>query len=220
MPALAGHFPDLAEMMRRLGSTQIRNAGTLGGNIANGSPIGDSAPALIALGASLVLRRGSGERAIPLEKFFVEYGKQDRAKDEFVSRIEIPLAKPEELFRCYKVSKRFDQDITSCLGAFRLELDGNRVAGIRIAYGGMAGTPKRATSAEAALMGGVWNEPAIEAAVVALSRDFQPIGDMRASAAYRARIGANLLRKFFVETTEPLAETRVVPMRRSMHARA
>ncbi len=220
MPFLAGYYPDLVEMMRRLGSTQIRNVGTIGGNIANGSPIGDCAPALIALGARLVLRGRARERAMALEDFFIEYGKQDRAKDEFVSRVLVPLPEADTLFRCYKITKRFDQDITSCLGAFRLKLKDGHVAQIRIAYGGMAGTPKRASALEAALLGQVWEAGALEAALPNLAQDFQPITDMRAGAEYRLKVAGNLARKFLIETTQPNEQTRIVEARRQAHARA
>ncbi|HTH97983.1 MAG TPA: xanthine dehydrogenase small subunit, partial [Stellaceae bacterium] len=137
--AIAAEYPDFGELLRRLGSAQIRNCGTMGGNIANGSPIGDSPPPLIALGAKLVLRRGGERREIALEDFFLDYGKQDRRPGEFVESIRLPRHDPARRFACYKISKRFDQDITACLGAFNLKLARGRVADIRICYGGMAG---------------------------------------------------------------------------------
>ncbi len=211
------HHPDFAATLRRLGSEQIRNAGTMGGNIANGSPIGDSPPPLIALGSRLVLRRGDRYRELPLEEYFLEYGRQDRQPGEFVAAIRVPIAQPGRLLRCYKVSKRFDQDITAVLGAFAVILEAGRVLDIRICYGGMAGVPKRAMEAEAALNGKPWTRDTIEAAAAALALDYQPISDMRASAAYRMTIAGNLLRKFFAETSEAPPLTRVLTERQAAH---
>ncbi len=209
-PLLARHFPDLGELFRRLGALQVRNLGTLGGNIANGSPIGDSPPPLIVAGARLRLRRGTERREIAMEDFFIDYGRQDLAAGEFLETILIPLPKAGDRFACYKISKRFDQDISALLGAFRLRLDSARVAEIRIAYGGMAGIPKRALSAEAALQGQAWNETTLSQAIAALARDFSPIDDHRASAHYRLTVAGNLLRKFFLETTDDESSTRVL----------
>ena len=217
---IEAHYPDIAAMMRRLGSEQIRNAGTIGGNIANGSPIGDSPPPLIALGSRLVLRRGDRLRELPLEDFFLDYGKQDRQPGEFVVAVKVPVADPNRILRCYKVSKRFDQDITASLGAFALTLAGGKVEDIRICFGGMAPIPKRARQAEAALKGKDWTRDTVEAACWVLSEDYAPITDMRASARYRLAVAQNLLRKFFIETSEPAARTRIVAERRAAHARA
>ncbi|TFL20122.1 xanthine dehydrogenase small subunit [Jannaschia formosa] len=181
--AIAPHHPSFAELLRRYGSVQVRNAATIGGNIANGSPIGDSPPPLIALGATLHLRRGAERRAMPLEDFFLDYGKQDRQPGEFVEAVTIPR-QPDALY-CHKVSKRFDQDISAlCMGANLPVVEG-RLAAPRIAFGGMAGTPKRAAHAEAALDGQKVTEAAFEKAAAALAEDFTPLSDMRASAAYR-----------------------------------
>jgi xanthine dehydrogenase small subunit len=200
--ALARLHPDLGELMRRFASIQIRNAGTVGGNIANGSPIGDLPPALIALDARLTLRRGPERREIPLEDFFIAYGRQDRAPGEFVESAFAPRLRPEMRFACYKISKRFDQDISAVMGAFRVTLAAGKVAVARIAYGGMAATPKRAPAAEAALTGRVFDEAAIEDAAAALAEDFTPITDMRASAAYRLKAAQNLLRRFLLENQD------------------
>src|SRR5439155_7385755 len=143
-PVLARHYPDLGELYRRFASPPIRNAGTLGGNIANGSPIGDSMPALITLGTTLVLRKGRTTRELPLDEFYLGYQKTALQPGEFVERIRIPLPAPDRHFRTYMFSKRFDQDISAVCAAYCLELEGTRVSGIRIAYGGMAATPKRA----------------------------------------------------------------------------
>jgi xanthine dehydrogenase small subunit len=207
---LAALWPDLGEMMRRLGSVQIRNSGTIGGNIANGSPIGDMPPALIALGATLVLRRGGARRRMPLDDFFLAYGKQDRAPGEFVEAVIVPKSSPASVLKIYKLSKRFDQDISAVCGAFALTLEDGLVRAARIAFGGMAATPKRALACEAALLGKPWSEATVAAGMAALEADYQPISDMRASAAYRLTSAKNLLRKAFVETSEPTAATRVL----------
>ncbi len=211
------HYPDFGEVIRRLGSTQIRNAGTMGGNIANGSPIGDSPPPLIALGATLVLRSAGGRREMPLEDYFIAYGKQDRRPGEFVEMIRLPLPRSGWQFRCYKISKRFDQDITATLGAFNIKLANGMVEDIRIAFGGMAPTPKRALACEAALRGKPWTRATVADGQLALRRDYTPITDMRASKEYRSLVAEKLLLKFFVETTEADAETRVVGEWRRAH---
>ena len=193
--ALAPHHPSFAALLRRYASTQVRNAATIGGNIANGSPIGDGPPALIAMGATLHLRRGDEMRSIPLEDFFLDYRKQDRRPSEFVAGISIPEAAPG--LRCYKISKRFDQDISAVLGCFNLTLADGRITSARIAFGGMAGIPKRAAHVEAALTGKPWTEATVAAAIPAFALDFQPLSDMRASADYRLLTAQNLLRRYF-----------------------
>jgi xanthine dehydrogenase small subunit len=155
-----------------------------------------------------------------LEDFFIDYGKQDRQPGEFVVGVRIPVADPKRILRCYKISKRFDQDITASLGAFALTLNGDVVENIRICFGGMAPVPKRARSAEAALKDKSWTRENVEGACWVISEDYTPITDMRASAKYRLRAAQNLLRKFFIETTEPEAKTRIVAERRAAHARA
>ncbi len=216
--ALARHYPDMGEVIRRLGSLPIRNAGTIGGNVANGSPIGDMPPMLIAAGATLHLRRGPKQRTLPLEDFFLAYGSQDRRPGEFVEKITVPTPAPGTRFRAYKISKRFDQDISAVLGAFAIRLEGETIAAARIAFGGMAATPKRAQAVEAKLIGAPWSEATVRAAMVELARDFQPITDMRASAEYRLRVAQNLLLRLFIETTDPTTETRLVGDRTLAHA--
>ena len=213
--AMAAIDPDLVELFRRFGGKQVRAVGTLGGNIANGSPIGDSPPALIALGATLHLRRGQATRSLPLEDFFIDYGKQDLAAGEFVTGIDVPRLESDEVFRCYKISKRFDQDISALLGAFRFTLEGSCVAAARVAFGGMAATPKRAAAAEAALKGLRLADPHDrDAACAALASDFRPIDDMRASARYRLETAQALLRKALHEAGgEPSAATRITGLR-------
>ena len=208
--ALGKLYPDIGELVRRIGSVQVRNAGTIGGNIANGSPIGDTPPALIAAGAQLVLRLGDIERRLPLEEFFLAYGKQDRMPGEVVTAIEVPKPAANSHFSCYKISKRFDQDISAVCGAFTLQIDEGIVTSARIAFGGMAATPKRAVHAEAALIGQPFDQAHAEAAMQALSRDFQPIDDMRASAEYRLKVAKNLVMKCYVEHVQNEVQTRLV----------
>lgn len=214
---LAYHYPDMGEVIRRIGSVPIRNAGTIGGNVANGSPIGDSPPLLIAAGARLHLRRGDERRSMPIEDFFVDYGKQDRRPGEFVEKVVVPYPAPGARFRAYKISKRFDQDISAVLAAFSLRLDGDRIAEARVAFGGMAATPKRARAVEARLSGSPWNEATVQNAMAALEKDFQPITDWRASAAYRMQVSKNLLMRLYLETTDPQQETRLAGDRRLAH---
>jgi xanthine dehydrogenase small subunit len=198
--AICRHYPELGELWQRFASLPIRNAGTLGGNVANGSPIGDSMPWLIALGSRLVLRSQGGERALALEDFYLGYQQKDMQPGEFVQALRIPLPRPEVVFRTYKLAKRFDQDISAVCAAFAFELDEGVVRGARIAFGGMAATPKRAPLAEAALLGRSWTEAALEDAIAALARDYAPLSDMRASGAYRMQAAQNLLRRFWFET--------------------
>ena len=202
---IARRFPDMHEFWSRIGGEQVRNMGTVGGNIANGSPIGDTPPALIALGASITLRRGSERRTVQLDDFFIDYGKQDRRPDEFVERVHIPFPGKNDKFAVYKISKRRDEDISSVCGAFRVTLDKGVVSDAVIAFGGMAATPKRARSAETALVGKSWTEAAALDAQGELARDFSPISDWRASADYRALVSGNLMRRFWLETAgEPV----------------
>lgn len=196
-PLMRDLYPSFGELLRRYGSVQVREAATLGGNIANGSPIGDSPPVLIALGARLHLRKGTSRRDMPLEEFFIDYGKQDRASGEFVEAITLP--KNQADMRCYKVSKRFDQDISALCAAFNITVDNDRVTAARIAFGGMAGTPKRAKALEAALTGNSWSEDSVKASAGALEEDFTPMSDMRASASYRMETAQNLLLRYFHE---------------------
>jgi xanthine dehydrogenase small subunit len=204
-------FPDLGELLRRFGSVQVRNAATIGGNIANASPIGDSIPALIALGARLALRKGGARRTIPLEDYFIAYGRQDRQPGEFVESVEIPLLDQPERLRCYKLSKRFDQDISAVCGCFNIGIQDSRVIEARIAFGGMAAIPKRASAVEAALQGQRWTLSTVMAALPAFDEDFTPISDMRASATYRALAAKNLLVKYFHETQGQTATRLVGP---------
>ncbi|MFD1694282.1 xanthine dehydrogenase small subunit [Roseibium aestuarii] len=192
--------PDLGALWKRIGSRQVRASGTVGGNIANGSPIGDSPPALIALGATLELQSHHGDRTLPLEDFFIDYGRQDRGAGEFVTGLFVPRPAADQVFRCYKISKRFDQDISAVMGAFLFTLEGARITAARIAFGGMAGTPKRAIGAEAALVGATVEDPATwTEALKAIQSDYTPLSDMRASAEYRAETARALLAKALME---------------------
>jgi xanthine dehydrogenase small subunit len=219
MPYLGRIDPDLGELMRRFASIQVRSIGTIGGNIANGSPIGDTPPALIALGATLTLQRGAVTRDIPLEDFFVAYGKQDRAAGEFVRKVRVPKLKPGEHFRCYKISKRFDQDISAVMGAFKFVVDGSHIRSARIGFGGMAATPKRARKTEAKLVGADMRLSSDwQAAIDALAEDFAPIDDARGTAAYRRHIAGALLSKALTEVAgAPTAATRVNGIREAVN---
>lgn len=209
------HYPELREMWERFASVPVRNAGTLGGNVANGSPIGDSMPWLIALGATVVLRGPDGVRSLPLESLYVGYMKKAMAADELVEAVEVPLPRPEIRFRTYKLAKRHDSDISAVCAAFALTLDeGTRNEGhvvcARVAFGGMAAVPARAEKCELALAGQPWNEATLASAMRALGEDFTPLDDMRASARYRSRAAANLLKRCFLETRheDPLLASR------------
>ena len=194
-------IPAFGRLFDRIGGSQVRNMGTIGGNIANGSPIGDTPPPLIALGATLTLRSHSGRRVMPLENYFLAYGKQDRMPGEFVEKIRVPRPPEGNHFAVYKISKRRDEDISALCGAFNLTLDlDGHVEDIRIAFGGMAATPKRASHVEQALIGKPWRWDTISTARDAFDKDYQPLTDWRASAEYRSLTAKNLLTRFFLET--------------------
>ena len=197
---LSSGYPEFAEMFRRFSSVPVRNAGTLVGNIANGSPIGDSMPALISIGARIKLRRGSESREMVLEDLYIDYQKNAMQNGEFVESVIIPKRDDSKQVRCYKLCKRFDQDISAVCAAFALRLDGDTVASVDIVLGGMAAIPKRAAQAEAVLNGNKWDEASVQKAMKALAQDFSPLTDMRASAAYRQQGAANLLYRFYLET--------------------
>ena len=198
---LARKVPALAGLINRIGGEQVRNMGTIGGNIANGSPIGDSPPPLIALGATVKLRSAAGTRMLRLEDYFIAYGRQDRKAGEFVESVFVPYPAEGTQFAVYKISKRRDEDISALCGAFHLALDASgNVADIRIAFGGMAGTPKRARTVEAELIGKSWTEAMVTAARAAFDADYTPLTDWRASAEYRQLTAKNLLIRFYLET--------------------
>ncbi|PXX44848.1 xanthine dehydrogenase small subunit [Undibacterium pigrum] len=199
--AVCQHYPDeLTEMWQRFASQPIRNTGTLGGSVANGSPIGDSAPWMIALGAEIVLHSVRGQRVLLLESFYLDYMKKDMQPGEFVAAVRIPLPKVGQQFRTYKLAKRYDQDISAVCAAFAISLDGDIVRDAHIAFGGMAATSRRAPLAEAALNGQAWNEATVKNAMALLAQDYTPLTDMRASNTYRMQTAQNLLRRFWLET--------------------
>jgi xanthine dehydrogenase small subunit len=200
IPHLLRHWPEMTDMLQRFASPPVRNTATVGGNVANGSPIGDSMPAFIALGASIVLRGAGGERSMPLEDFYIAYQKTALAAGEYVAEIRVPLPVRGQVFRIYKISKRFDQDISALCAGLSLGLEKGVVRAARLAFGGMAATPTRAAHAERVLVGRVWDAATVAAAQDALGADFQPITDMRASAAYRQVVARNLLMRLFLET--------------------
>jgi xanthine dehydrogenase small subunit len=218
--ALGAIDPDVTEVLRRFGSMQVRTAGTVGGNIANGSPIGDLAPMLIALDATLELRHGDDVRQLPLESFFLDYGKQDRRPGEFVRRLLVPKLPARSHFRAYKITKRPDEDISAVLAAFCLQLDGGTIREARVAFGGMAGIPKRAKTVEEKLRGLSLADPSgWQAAAAAIGADFTPLTDLRASAGYRSRVAVNLVVKALAEIAGLSPQvTRVADRRMLAHA--
>jgi xanthine dehydrogenase small subunit len=197
--ALVAQHPALAEQARRFASPPVCNSGTLCGNIANGSPIGDSIPALIALGAEVELRHGTCHRRMPLERLYLGYQKKDLQPGEFVVGVVVPPPKAGRFFASYKLAKRIDQDISSVCAAFAVEVSDGRVMNARLAYGGMSAIPARAANAEKALVGQPWSEAAIDSAIDALPADFTPLTDARASQAYRLKAAGNLLRRFYMQ---------------------
>jgi len=210
--ALALEWPTLRDIWLRFAALPLRVAGTMGGNVVNGSPIGDSAPVLMALGATLVLRRGGRVRSMPLEDFYVGYMQNRLEAGEFLQAIEVPRrGERHQAVRAYKISKRFDCDISAVCAALALELEDERIASVRLAYGGLAATVERAVQAEAALLGQPWTEATLRPAMAALARDYTPLTDMRASAGYRLQVAQNLLRRFWLETrlVDPLPESSV-----------
>ncbi|MBA4218366.1 MAG: xanthine dehydrogenase small subunit [Roseateles sp.] len=200
--ALTALAPSLAELWRRFASPPVRHAGTLGGNIANGSPIGDGAPALIALGAQVVLRRGAQQRRLPLEAFYLGYMKKDLQPGEFVEAVHMPKPDTSWAISAHKISKRHDSDISAVCAVLALQLRNGTVQQARFAFGGMAAVVKRAAAAEAAVVGQSWTAPTAEAAAQALAQDFTPLTDMRASDRYRLKVAQNLVRKLWLESLD------------------
>jgi len=213
-PMLHEEYHELGEMIERIGSKQVRNNGTLGGNIGNASPIGDMPPALIALGAEMTLRRGESERKILVEDYFLGYKQTVLAGSEFIRNIYIPKAKPNQTVKLYKISKRIDDDISAVLAAFFIEIEQNIVTNLRFAFGGMAAIPMRAKHCEAVLINKPFNQENIKAAQQALTQDFQPMTDVRASDKYRMKVAQNLIQKCYLELQNEMQknsiETRVV----------
>ncbi len=221
--ALAAHWPGLRDVWLRFASLPIRQAGTMGGNVANGSPIGDAAPVLMALDAAIVLQRGDVVRSLPLAAFYVDYMKNQLQPGEFVRALRVPLPDPQApstAVRAYKISKRFDCDISAVCAGLALQCDGDTVRAARFAYGGMAATVRRAAHAEAAVVGQPWSAATVQAAMAALAQDFTPLTDMRASAAYRLQVAQNLLQRLWLETRAdaPLPEAAVSVFARGVPA--
>jgi xanthine dehydrogenase small subunit len=206
--ALVTQWPSLQEVADRFGSPPVRNAGTLCGNLANGSPIGDALPTLMALGAQIELRCGQRTRLLALEKFYLGYQKKDLAPGEFVVAVRVPRPAAEARVRVFKLSKRIDQDISAVCLACAVSLEAGRITAARVALGGMAAVAARAPAAEAILIGAPWSRATFESAALSLAQDFKPLSDMRASSDYRMSGGANLLRRFFL-SYEPDAVTRL-----------
>lgn len=202
--ALTAFEPHWDELARRFASTPVKNAGTLGGNVANGSPIGDSMPALIALGARILLQKGSTTRELALEDFYLDYRQTALRPGEFVRALllEAPTAGLQRHFRAYKVAKRLDQDISAVATGFAVHLDADGIVRCaRLAFGGMAGTPRRARACEAAMLGRPWLEDTVRLGMAALREDFAPLSDVRATRTYRLSVAASLLQRFWLETT-------------------
>jgi len=204
------YYPDLGEMIERIGSKQVRNTGTLGGNVGNASPIGDMPPALIALGATMTLHMCGQERTILVEDYFVDYKKTVLKPAEFIKSVQIPKPKTGQTLKLYKISKRFDDDISAVLAAFFIEQSNQKITNIRLAFGGMAAIPKRAPEAEAMLQGNSLNKSSVTQAKAALTKDFQPMSDVRASDKYRMTVAQNLIEKCYLELQSKTIETRVV----------
>jgi len=210
--AIVARYPMLEELADRFASPPIRNSGTFCGNVANGSPIGDSMPFLIALGSTVGLRKGARRRELPLESFYLGYQKKALEPGEFVETVRVPLPRPGLLMTSYKISKRIEQDISAVCAAYALEVEGGVIRGARIAYGGMAAIPQRAPRTEAALAGKPWSRATIEAALPLLEQDFKPIGDMRASGGYRLQVAKSLLERFFLEHSGAAVPSRVAEL--------
>ncbi len=198
--ALVAQRPQLKTFANRFAGLPVRNSGTLGGNVANGSPIGDSMPLLIALGAHLVLLSARGHREMPLEQFYTGYRKNVLAPDEVVGWIKVPSPNEGEFLRAYKISKRYDDDISAICLVVSVRIENGVVQHVGIGAGGVAATPARALQAEAALRGRPWTLAAAQRAAAALRAEFQPISDMRASSEYRAEVLGNLMQRFWLES--------------------
>lgn len=211
------HFGDLNDdiktLLLRFGSTQVRNQGTVGGNVANASPIGDLPPLCIAMGADVVIASSAGQRVLPLEDYFIDYKKTALKPGEIVQEIRIPhrALSADSCFttKVFKISKRYDDDISAICAAFHLQMESNTITGIRVAFGGMAATPRRAPGLEKMLSGKKLNEKTITLACDALAADFQPISDARASAEYRAQVAGNLIKRLARELKPEGQATRV-----------
>jgi xanthine dehydrogenase small subunit len=209
LPHIEKHYPAFGEIIRRIGSRQIRNLGTIAGNIANASPIGDTIPCLIALSAVVTLYAKAGSRTMPVEDFVTGYRKTALAPGEVIASVRIPLPQPSQRFVAYKLSKRFDQDISTVIAAFTLSLADGRVKELRAGFGGMAAKSGRAKHVEAALAGKPWNADSLKNIDALMAKDFSPMSDQRGTASYRLRAAANLIRRLQIETSDQSALARV-----------
>jgi len=198
--ALVAQRPQLHSFATRFAGLSVRNSGTLGGNVANGSPIGDSMPLLIALNSTVVLASVRGERELPLEQLYTGYRKNVMAPDEVLAWITVPTASPYENMQAYKISKRFDDDISAVCLAINLSIEGGLVTLASIGVGGVAATPVRAVQTEATLRGQPWTLATVQNAMSVLRAEFTPLSDMRASAAYRTVVLGNLLQRYWLES--------------------
>lgn len=210
LATLAADWPEFSVMLRRLGSRQIRNRGTIGGNLGTASPIGDMAPALLALDATLTLRHGDMERELPLREFFLGYRQTALRPGEFIASIAMPRSEQGGTLRVYKVSKRFEEDVSAVCAAFWLCVEDGTVRNLRVAFGGMAATPLRVPEVEAALIGKAWTRETVARGMAAMDAALHPIGDMRASAQYRSTVARNLLLRLWLETSGQPARTRLL----------
>jgi len=192
------YYPDFNKILRRYGSTQIRNVATIAGNIATASPIGDNLPLLLALDSKVVLQGIKKNKILPINDFFISYRKTKLKPGQFIHSIRIPIP-DNNIFKAYKISKRFDDDISSVCAAFNLKIEKQKIINVKIAYGGMSAIPKRATYCEKVLLNSSITKEVIEKAKNALEKDFVPVSDMRASRNYRNVIAKNLLEKCFLE---------------------
>ena len=199
-PEIVAHYPALAEQAERFASLPIRNSATLCGNLANGSPIGDALPVMLALDALLELRHGTATRYLPIDQFYLGYRLTALQPGEFIVAVHLPLPTTGEHLASYKVAKRHDQDISAVSATFLVLLEQNRVREVRLAFGGMAATARRASAAEAALRDQPWTQASLEAAQATLQQDFAPLSDLRASSAYRLQVATNLLQRFYLQT--------------------
>lgn len=206
LPHLEAYWPSFATLVRRFGSTQIRSMGTLAGNLATASPIGDGAPSLIALNASIILASKTAKREIPLDEFFTGYRMSDLLPGEVIQAINIPLPKAGQDFRAYKISKRYDQDISTVCGTFSVTFEDTKISDARIAFGGMAATPVRCKQAETAIIGHEINEATLSSAKAAVEASFKPMSDMRGTANYRLKVASNLVDRLFADLTGDLVE--------------
>lgn len=209
LPYLERAFPAFGALVRRIGSRQIRNLGTVAGNLANASPIGDTPPCLMALQAEVTLASVAGRRTVPADGFITGYRRTVLRPGEVIESIRIPTLRPGQRFAAYKLSKRFDQDISAVVAAFRLTVTDGTLTGLRAFYGGMSATTSRARAVEAALVGKPWVAGSLAGIEAAMARDFAPLDDHRATAEYRLAAAANLLRRLQAETGDGPAPARL-----------